>query len=84
MDPADVKFIQMMIEHHNSAITMAKKYLDTTSPQTRQARVADWARKIASGQAEEIKMVAGWLRAAGESVSGGQDMGKSRQMSSMG
>lgn len=67
MDAADVEFIEMMIEHHRSAIEMAKKYLQTTSPRTRQARVADWARKIASGQAEEIKMVEGWLR-SGEST----------------
>lgn len=74
MDEADVKFIQDMIVHHQAAIDMANKYLSSTSPTTRQARVADWAREIATGQAAEIKRVTGWLKSAGattKSSSGG-------------
>lgn len=69
MDEADVKFIQEMIVHHQAAIKMAKSYLEKTSPSTRQARVADWARQIAKGQADEIEKVSGWLRSSGKSVS---------------
>lgn len=77
MDEADVKFIQDMIVHHQAAIDMATKYLADTSPRTRQARVAEWAREIASGQADEIKRVSGWLRAAGKPIkrSGGGKSG---------
>lgn len=75
MDEADVKFIQEMIAHHQAAIAMARKYLAETSTKTRQARVADWARKIATGQADEIQKVTGWLRSAGKSVKpGGMSM----------
>lgn len=68
MDQADVEFIRAMIAHHQAAIEMANEYLADTSPRTRQARVADWARQIATGQTAEIKMVRGWLRAAGETA----------------
>lgn len=66
MDEADVKFIQAMIAHHKAAIDMATQYLADTSPTTRQARVADWARRIATGQADEIRTVTAWLKTAGK------------------
>lgn len=73
MDEADVDFIEKMIVHHQAAIDMAKDYLDSTNPRVRQARVADWAREIASGQADEIARVRRWLP-AGKRSSGGHRM----------
>lgn len=61
MNQADIDFILAMIEHHKTAIKMANSYLANTTPATRQARVADWARTIATGQTAEINMVTKWL-----------------------
>lgn len=74
MDDADIKYLQSMIEHHQAALDMSKKYLDETSPNTRQARVADLARGVIKAQTEEIATMRGWLRSEGGSGTSSMSM----------
>lgn len=71
MDPKDAAFLQEMIAHHEAALAMARRYLDSTSPLTRQSRVAQLARDVITAQTAEIAKMRGWLRAAGRPTGGG-------------
>lgn len=71
MDPKDAAFLQDMIAHHEAALGMARRYLDTASPVTRQARIARLASDVITAQTAEIAKMRGWLRAAGRPTGGG-------------
>jgi uncharacterized protein (DUF305 family) len=69
----DVMFAQMMIPHHQQAITMAKQAATkASSPEVKQL-----ARQIEQAQGPEIQKMTGWLQAWGASRSphGGMQMG---------
>lgn len=77
---ADVTFTQMMIPHHEQAVSMsddilAKKGIDS--------RVTELATSIKSAQGPEIKTMKSWLETWGASDSGmsGMDHGNSGMMS---
>lgn len=64
---SDLKFVQMMIKHHQAAVdAAAKAYHDAKSPEVR-----EWARAIWAGQSAEIEKFNVWLAARGEKASGG-------------
>lgn len=70
---SDVKFIQMMIPHHQSAVdAAAKAYHAAKSPD-----VKEWARAIWAGQKEEIEKFRKWLKDRGiaEKKPDGKKMG---------
>lgn len=57
----DVDFVQMMIPHHQVAVTAAaREYLAAKSPE-----VKEWARKIMLGQQGEIEQFRAWLQQRG-------------------
>ena len=67
---ADVKFLQMMIPHHQKAVDeAAKEYHAAKSPE-----VKEWARAIWAGQKREIAKFEAWLKARGKSTTGGMRM----------
>jgi len=68
---ADVKFAQSMIPHHEQAVMMAKM----ARSQASSAEVKDLAAKIEAAQGPEITTMSGWLKAWGEDVPSGSDMG---------
>lgn len=61
MSTSDVSFLKAMIVHHEAAITMSRRYLADTPPNTRQARVSDLARAIITAQTAEIADMRKWL-----------------------
>lgn len=65
MSKVEAKFLTEMIDHHQAAITMSKKFLADTTPSTRLAKVADLARAIIAAQTGEIADMRGWLKTAG-------------------
>lgn len=54
----EVDFLNMMIEHHESSIGMAKLAPDRANHQ----EVKDTAQKMVSAQGSEIKKMTGWLQ----------------------
>ena len=69
----DVVFAQMMIPHHQQAITMAKQ----ASTKASAPEVKQLAGQIAQAQGPEIQKMTGWLQSWGASTSsdGGMHMG---------
>lgn len=64
---ADVKFVRMMIKHHQMAVDeSAKAYHDKSTSQD----VKDWAKDIWNGQKAEIAKWTKWLEARGYKASG--------------
>ena len=61
---ADVAFMQGMIQHHAQAIEMT----DLLESQSERADMKLLARRIAVSQADEIKMMRGWLEVRGVEV----------------
>ena len=57
-DAADVMFAQMMIPHHQQAVTMSDMIL---AKDGMDSRVTDLAIKIKAAQAPEIAQMSGWL-----------------------
>ena len=57
---ADVDFMQAMIHHHHQAVEMAA----LVAGADQQPAIADVARRIAASQADEIRFMRDWLRAA--------------------
>ncbi len=79
LNAADIEFAQGMIAHHEQAIEMAEIALDPTvgaSP-----KVIDLATRIKGAQDPEVKLMTGWLTAAGEPVV--MDTSEGHEMSSM-
>lgn len=70
MSKVEAKFLTEMIDHHQAAITMSKKFLADTTPSTRLAKVAELARAIIDAQTSEIADMRRWLKAAGYDSSG--------------
>ena len=70
MSKAEAKFLTEMVDHHQAAITMSKKFLADTTPSTRLAKVADLARAIIDAQTSEIADMRRWLKTAGYDSSG--------------
>lgn len=65
---ADVKFVRMMIKHHQVAVDeSAKAYHDKQTTQD----VKEWAKDIWNGQKKEIEKWTKWLKDRGYSASGG-------------
>lgn len=62
---ADVKFMQMMIPHHEKAVIMAHKVLSSGE----NAAVATLAKSISSAQIREIVIMERWLKERGIAVS---------------
>jgi len=62
--PADVRFMQHMIAHHEQAVAMAELAADRTN----QEDVVAIAGKIEAGQDDEIAFMQQWLRERGEPV----------------
>src|SRR4051794_40232666 len=60
----DVMFTQMMIPHHQQAITMAKQAVTKASS----PEVKKLATQIENAQQPEIDKMTGWLKAWGESA----------------
>ena len=56
---ADIMFAQMMIPHHEQAITMADLALDPSAKASGQVR--DFAKDIKDAQDPEIQTMEGWL-----------------------
>jgi uncharacterized protein (DUF305 family) len=66
----DVMFAQMMIPHHQQAITMAKQAITkASSPEVKQL-----ARQIEQAQGPEIQKMTGWLKTWGASTSSNDGM----------
>jgi uncharacterized protein (DUF305 family) len=64
VNPADVKFMQDMIEHHAQAVEMVE-LLDT---RTSRASMRLLGKRISMSQSSEIEMMRGWLARRGESA----------------
>ncbi|MCC7179750.1 MAG: DUF305 domain-containing protein [Acidobacteria bacterium] len=62
--PADVKFMQGMIGHHQQAIEMAALLPDRTSREDMKLL----AKRIEVSQVDEIQMMQDWLRARGQTL----------------
>jgi len=62
--PADVRFMQGMIGHHAQALEMT----DLLSTRTASDDMRKLAHRIELSQADEIKMMKGWLEARGQTV----------------
>jgi uncharacterized protein (DUF305 family) len=62
----DVEFAQKMIPHHQQAVEMAQLALDAKA--SAGAKVRDLATRIKGAQDPEIKLMAAWLTAWGESA----------------
>ena len=62
--PADARFMQDMIPHHNQAMEMAALVADRTNRQ----ELIDIAGRINASQADEIEFMQQWLRDRGEHV----------------
>jgi uncharacterized protein (DUF305 family) len=75
---ADIHFLQMMIPHHEQALTMAQ--LAVTNGASTQVQAL--AKQIADAQGPEIAQMKAWLTEAGEPLDGGDhgDMGAHHDM----
>ena len=62
--PADVRFMQDMIPHHNQAVQMAA----LVAARTNRQELIDVAGRIDASQADEIEFMVEWLESRGESV----------------
>lgn len=62
--PADVRFMQDMIPHHQQAVEMAELVAERTNRQ----EIVDVAGRINASQADEIAFMQGWLAERGETV----------------
>ena len=62
--PADVRFMQDMIPHHNQAMEMTALVADRTN----HPELVDMARRIAASQGDEIAFMQDWLRSRRERV----------------
>jgi uncharacterized protein (DUF305 family) len=67
---ADVRFMQSMIAHHVQAIEMT----DLIRARTTTEDLRKLGERIAVSQADEIKMMQGWLEARGQEVPGAHAM----------
>ena len=63
---AEVKYLQLMIQHHRGGVRMAQEGLRSGVPQ-----VEVLARAVVTSQTAEIKLIAGMLRARGAAVPAG-------------
>ena len=63
--PADARFMQDMIPHHQQAIVMA----DLVAERTNRPELIDVAGRIHASQGDEIEFMQQWLRERGERVS---------------
>ena len=63
--PADARFMQDMIPHHQQAIVMA----DLVAERTNRPELIDVAGRIHASQGDEIEFMQQWLRERGEQVS---------------
>ncbi|MDJ0938141.1 MAG: DUF305 domain-containing protein [Woeseiaceae bacterium] len=63
--PADTKFMQDMIPHHNQAVQMSALVAERTNRKA----IIDVAGRIDASQADEIEFMQRWLRERGEEVS---------------
>lgn len=75
---ADIHFLQMMIPHHEQALTMSR----LASTNGASAEVQALATQIADAQGPEIAQMKAWLTEAGEPLDGGDhgDMGAHHDM----
>jgi uncharacterized protein (DUF305 family) len=75
---ADIHFLQMMIPHHEQALTMSQ-FAVTNGAST---QVQALAKQIADAQGPEIAQMKAWLAEAGEPLDGGDhgDMGAHHDM----
>jgi uncharacterized protein (DUF305 family) len=64
VNPADVKFMQDMIEHHAQAVEM----VELLNTRTNRAGMRLLGKRIAMSQSSEIEMMHGWLARRGESA----------------
>lgn len=64
MDPADTEFVKAMIALEQAEIDLATKYLAKTSPATRKAQIADFARSVLADEPGDIKELNSFLRGA--------------------
>jgi uncharacterized protein (DUF305 family) len=62
--PADVRFMQDMIPHHNQAVQMAALVADRTN----RPELIDVAGRIDASQSDEIAFMQQWLRSRGQHV----------------
>ncbi len=62
--PADVAFMQGMIQHHYQAVQMAALVKDRTN----NPKMLEVAKRIDASQADEMKFMAGWLQSRGQTV----------------
>ena len=62
--PADVAFMQGMIQHHYQAVQMAALVKDRTN----NPKMLDVAKRIDASQADEIRFMQDWLRDRGQTV----------------
>jgi uncharacterized protein (DUF305 family) len=62
--PADVEFMQGMIDHHAQALDMAALVPSRTTNQS----IRLLAQRIAISQTDEIRLMQGWLKARGQAV----------------
>ncbi len=58
-DPADLRFIDAMVAHHQGAIDMAR----VAESSAMHVELRDFARKIVSDQSREVEMMTGWRQA---------------------
>ena len=67
---ADIKYVQMMIPHHQLAVdASAKEYVDGISPEIHQL-----ARDIMASQKEQITLMKAWLKQVGAPEKGAGTM----------
>lgn len=67
---ADIKYVQMMIPHHQLAVdASAKEYMDGTDPQ-----IHKLASEIMASQKEQIKFMKEWLKQVGAPEKGSGSM----------
>jgi uncharacterized protein (DUF305 family) len=67
---ADIKYVQLMIPHHQLAVdASAKEYMDGTSPE-----IHKLASDIMASQKEQIKFMKDWLKQVGAPEKGSGNM----------
>lgn len=76
---ADVQFMQNMIGHHAQALQMTA----ILSPRTSREDMRLLAKRIEASQADEIRMMQGWLEARGEDVPSAHEGHQHAQMPGM-
>ena len=63
--PAEVVFLQDMLQHHEDALVMVRTYLRATTPATRLAVVDELAQGIVATQTAEMAVMRKFLDRAG-------------------